>query len=366
MKDYVANTWKKGDIISSSRLNAIENGIDENNAQITANQDAVTALDEKVTQVKNNLNDITTNTASALATANATIAELSAKLASATRKIEALVNNTLEKNTVSDATTANISASDKDLILTSSVTISPEGKKLAISAKSLESSLTVENTHITATVDTDVVLNKFTLQGTLEKKVSNAGISINNSGAVTISDSKFTQSGYNAVEIGLANTALPTSVLIENTEFGECSNNAVSVFAMAENGVITIKNCKFPKTSNVVRLSNRTNTHFTLNLINCEIGEIDKSESWRGLFCLEDYTSTSNDAAFEANQFGKVTINVENCTLGGKPIAASAPELMFNSKDVEHQLAIVCYDKGNPQLIAYEGNEDHFPVLNIK
>ena len=104
-------------------------------------------------------------------------------------------------------------------------------------------------------------------------------------GYVAVRDCKLTpESAYNGVDVGLT-YGLAKSVTIDNVDFdGHFVNNAISVYAMANNGVITISNCHFADVSNVLRLSNRTNCKYTVNLINCTF------DKWTtGEYCWNDF-----------------------------------------------------------------------------
>ena len=72
--------------------------------------------------------------------------------------------------------------------------------------------------------------------------------------------------GYNPLEINLKNV-VSKNVTVKNCKLANFSNNAMSVFGMAEGGVLNIENCTFDlaKTSEAVRISNKTNTKFTIN-----------------------------------------------------------------------------------------------------
>lgn len=76
--------------------------------------------------------------------------------------------------------------------------------------------------------------------------------------------------GYNPLEINLKNV-VSKNVTVKNCKFANFSNNAISVFGMAEGGVLNIENNTFTlgKTSEAVRISNKTNTKFTINVKDC-------------------------------------------------------------------------------------------------
>lgn len=218
-------------------------------------------------------------------------------------------------------------AEGNQLIVSGDLNGAVNNNKMTMKADSIVVNLAeVENMHADVVATGDVVLNDMVVDGTLPTSVSNAGISINNSGNVVIDGGSFNQNGYNAIEIGLAGTAAPKNVTIQNLNVtGEMSNNAILVFATQDDAVINIKDCYFNKVSNVLRLSNRTNaTGVTVNIENVEVGQWDSDPGWAGFIILEDYLAYNKqpgDVA-NANVFGdgKITINIKNLVYKGEKI----------------------------------------------
>lgn len=223
------------------------------------------------------------------------------------------------------------------------------------------SNVEVQNSYINATASEDISLKNYNTSGTVAKAKSNATISLHADGFITVRDCDIASTGYNAIEAGLQ-TGLAKSIIIDNVDFaGDFSNNAISIFGMAEGGVITISNCHFHKVSNAIRISNRTNTHFTINLINCKIDEWEATPEYSGAIIFQDYTSKTAQEAQEANQFGKLTLNIQNLT---KPDGA-----VLNTEDIpsicgtgdKNQVLYVYVDKEG--LIPYG---DRYPAITIK
>lgn len=192
-----------------------------------------------------------------------------------------------------------------------------------VTAKSISlTNANVESGRFNLKADDDISIKNLNTSGNLAKVVSNAGVSINTDGYVTINDSNYSQIGYNGIEIGLSNTA-PKSVLIDNIDFtANMSNNAILVLATQDNAVITISNCHFASVSDMLRISNRTNaTGVVINIINCVIDKTDDNPQW-GLILCEDYLKGTHDEVVERNLFSpdKITINIINTYMNGKKI----------------------------------------------
>ena len=120
----------------------------------------------------------------------------------------------------------------------------------------------------------------------------------------------------------------------------EIINNGINIFGIAENGVVTISNCRFEDLSNVVRVSNRLNMPWTLNIINCVCEKWEANLDYTGMILLQDYTSGSVEAANENDQFSKLTINIQNCT---KPDGTKILPV--------EDLSTICGSRDNNQII---------------
>ena len=192
---------------------------------------------------------------------------------------------------------------------------------LTITAKNaLIHDLSITDNVTRVTAQEAVSFDAFVSSGTQDRSTQgNANVQVNNKGIVSITNSKFINQGYNLLEIGLASTSAPTEIMISDCEFGDTSNNAVLVFNTADNAVITIKDCKFGHISNAIRLSNRDNVRLTLNVINCDIADVDSDPDWRSVIICQDYTAKTEDDAVNSNRFSpdKIKINFVNCTLRG-------------------------------------------------
>ena len=282
--------------------------------------------------------------------------------------LETQVDN-LKKTNISivNEITENISEADKDLVISSTT---PVTKTTSITGKSVDfKNLNVDSSNMKITANGgDVVLNNVKTSGELKKATANAAFAINTNEYVRITQADIGQKGYNCIEIGLSNTE-PKNVIIDGIDFkGDLSNNAILVFAHADNAVITISNCHVKKCSNFLRLSNRTNHKLTVNIVNCQIDAWDTDPTWAGFLCMQDYTSGSNDAALEAKLFAsdKITINLTNVI--GPNGKITQPEDMgaaFGSLNADTQLGYVIY---GPDLttLPYTGNESMYPTFTFK
>ena len=165
--------------------------------------------------------------------------------------------------------------------------------------------------------------------------------------------------GYNPIEINLRNV-VSKNVTVKNCKFAKFSNNAISVFGMAEGGVLNIENNTFTlgKTSEAVRISNKTNTKFTINVKDCSYTyPTDAAGQWVGFFLFQDYTSKTLANANAAMQFKNLTVNVDNVTFEG----AKVTELNLFS-GARNQFACMCY--GDDNVVVTDAT--HFPTFNFK
>jgi hypothetical protein len=208
----------------------------------------------------------------------------------------------------------------------------------------------------------DITIKDTTITGNIYKANSNAILKLHADGYVSVRNCTITpETAYNGIEVGLT-SGLAKSVIIDNCEFdGSLSNNGINIFGMDEGGVVTISNCHFHKVSNLLRLSNRTNTHWTVNLINCTCDEWETDE-YAGMILMQDYTSGSKEAANQNNQFAKLTINIQNCT---KPDGTKIVPV--------EDLSTICSCKNNNQILYIwdswrnftEYSAEYFPTINI-
>lgn len=226
-----------------------------------------------------------------------------------------------------------------------------------ITAKSIQTTPELVSSRLKAVATEDISVKSFNTSGNLPKATANAGMSLDTDGYVTITGNNiWNQTGYNAVEVGLSSA--PKSILIDGINFtSKMNNNAISIFDWQENAVITISNCTFDDVSNPLRISNRSNKPCTINIVNCTVKSWVSGE-YAGFICMQDYTSGSAQAAQEANQFGKITINFTNV------VGPDGVRIVGNSEDLYNNHQIYLYTDWEG-LIEY-GDGSRFPTITAK
>lgn len=220
---------------------------------------------------------------------------------------------------------------------------------------------TVDASQLIAKAEEGVTLRNVKLAGSFT--TSNARVIVETAGDVVVDGLDYTGAtdGYNPLEINL-NNVVSKNVTVKNCKFAKLfTNNAISVFGMAEGGVLNIEKNIFDlsKKSDAVRISNKTNTKFTINVKDCSYTYPDDAAGqWVGFFIFEDYTSKTEAEANTAMQFKNLTVNVDNVTFGG----AKVTELNLFS-GARNQFACMCYDN-LPGLVVTDTT--HFPTFNFK
>ena len=222
---------------------------------------------------------------------------------------------------------------------------------------------TVDASQLIAKAEEGVTLRNVKLAGSFPKASSNARVIVETAGDVVVDGLDYTGAtdGYNPIEINLRNV-VSKNVTVKNCKFAKFSNNAMSVFGMAEGGVLNFENNTFDlgKTSEAVRISNKANTKFTINVKDCSYTyPTDAAGQWVGFFLFEDHTSKTAEEANAAMQFKNLTVNVDNVTFEG----AKVTELnLFTG--ARNQFACMCYDKLPGSSVVTDAT--HFPTFNFK
>lgn len=231
------------------------------------------------------------------------------------------------------------------------------------------SNSTIDSVTLAATAtDGNVSINGLNTNGNLAKSVSNAAIKVNTNDEVTIADCYIGQTGYNCIEIGLGSTT-PSKITIKDCEFDSAlSNNAISIFAVADDCVINIENCHFSSVSNVIRFSNKTNaSNITINIKNCIWDNLEPNENNRSVLLLQDYSSANADAVYSNNLFSadKLIINFLGCTgTDGELISLADDEdatERFGTGD--GKLVYLYADKIGK--ISYQDHPELYPIINV-
>ena len=221
---------------------------------------------------------------------------------------------------------------------------------------------TVDASQLSAKADEGVTLRNVKLTGSFPKATSNARVIVETAGDVVVDGLDYTGAadGYNPLEINLKNV-VSKNVTVKNCKFANFSNNAMTVFGMAEGGVLNIEKNIFDlsKKSDAVRISNKTNTKFTINVKDCSYTyPTDAAGQWVGFFLFQDYTSKTLANANAAMQFKNLKVNVDNVTFEG----AKVTELNLFS-GARNQFACMCYDKLPGSVVT---DATHFPTFNFK
>ena len=206
----------------------------------------------------------------------------------------------------------------------------------------------------------DIMVKETTMTGSVRRTTSPYIVGVNADGYITVKDCTLNpESAYNGVSV-CDDMTLAKSVTIDNVDFaGHLINHGISIYGMADNGVVTISNCHFHDLSNVLRLSNRDNVAYTVNIINCTCDKWATGE-YAGMILLQDDTSGSASAADTNNIFKDVTINIQNVV---KP---------DGTKIVPTDLATICGTQDDNQIIymwdEYRGHTAYgskYPTINI-
>lgn len=386
---YEKTNFVPGSELTSGIMNKMEEGIAQNDAAVAAANEALAANAaadaETAAKVEENANAIAANTAAdekvkkEVLAALTSIAKLNAELDVLKASVavnESLVNEVAVLSAVVNAKRSNILStdisaeastsveSDKDVVINSSTTVTTP---VVIKAKNVDvQGLTVESVTSKITAGGIVNLTDINSTGTIDRQTQgNAAFSVNTTGdTVRISNCKFGQTGYNALEIGLsAETANVKNIVIENCEFADASNNSILIFRTAANAVVTIKKCTFGNVSNAIRISNANNQSVTVNVIDCAIASVDKNLDYTGIVLCQDYTSKTVEEAEANNLFApeKVKFNFVNVTVGGKKVVAGNPEEQFGSKTAEQILYV--YRDAAKSLVGYDATK--FPAVSF-
>ena len=343
LSDGLAGKQDKGDYATNEVVQAEFESYDktikayvEQQATSKADQVEVDSLDSRVNVVESISGNIYT---------------MQSQIAQLMDQVQQLKTPTVESVEIS-AEQPSVDQPDQDVSFNATV----NGTVGTITAKSIQSTnASIQSGRLAATATNDVSIKNLSTSGDLAKSTANAGLSVNTNEYVTITGADWQQTGYNGIEVGLSSA--PKSVLIDSVDFKSAmSNNAISIFSWQENAVITISNCHFANVSNPLRLSNRDNKPCTVNIVNCTCDQWVAGE-YAGFICMQDYTSSSAQAAQEANQFGKLTINFVNCSGPDGRIVGNAQQLAEN-----HIIYVYTDQEG---LIAF-GDGSRYPTVTAQ
>lgn len=219
-----------------------------------------------------------------------------------------------------------------------------------------------------------VIISNLTTESTLDaaamkEKYGNDQIRIHcDGGTVKITDCHFNSNGYNMIISGYSDGLAPvTQMDIVNCEFtGELTNNAISIFNLAENMVINIKNCHFANVSNALRISNENYAqNVTINIENCTV-DAWATNRYAGFLCMQDYTSASMKESFEKLAFGpSMKINFKNLVYNGEKLTGNLDDLISHFSTKKTQLAYMYVSNGLAHDVTYINNKKYFPTFSL-
>lgn len=228
----------------------------------------------------------------------------------------------------------------------------------------LGNNITLHDTNVNATfmnltAANDITIKNTNVDGLVPFSITDALFAIHSDGYIAIRDCELNpETCYNGIDIG-KNIGLAKSITIDNVQFnGQFTNCAISVFGIAENGVITISNCHFHDIGNLLKICNRTDVAFTVNIINCTIDSL-RNDEYTGLIACEDITSETAEEANTNNIFSKVTINLQNITLPNGKLQPVDLSTICGTQD-ENQVIYVWDELRN--FVVYG---DQYPKINI-
>ena len=314
--------------------------------------------DKEVANVKTEVGDLSTEVDNTLATQSGSIQSLSLQMTELQSRITELKSLDPEVVVLYDGGDSEFSNKEKDFTLSGAITTPTTIAGNNVELK--EATMTAATVAMLAAQD--ITIKGLTVTGEVPKTVSNRLIAARADGYINIRDCEInTTKAYNGIEVGLDSTA-PKAVTIDNIDFsGHLTNNAINVFGMAENGVLTISNCHFADVSNVVRISNRLDTHWTINIINCTCDNWDTRDEWRGMMIFQDNYSSTAEEANKKNTFKKLTVNIQNFTKpdGNKLVATDLAKICTTLD--ENQIFIL-WDEVRG-YVAYDA--DKYPIINI-
>lgn len=301
----------------------------------TAKAEIQEALDEKASQQE--FEDLQSTVDDSLAHQDGNIQTLLLQMQELASKIEDLKSLDYEVVSFYDGGETQYNNPIKDFQLSGHITSPAVITSNSVTLKEA----TMTGTYMDLYADQDVTIKQSSFSGSVPKATSNAIMRLRANGYITVRDYNFEiEKAYNGIECNLTEAAAK-SIIIDGVDFnGPLSNNGVNVFGMADGGVLTIANCHFKKVSNMIRISNRLNTTWTINLINCVCDEWETNSDYTGAILLQDYISKSAAEVETRNEFSKLTINIQNLT---KPDGTKLTPT--------DNLSTICGSKDNNQIL---------------
>ena len=310
---------------------------------------------------KSELNSVKQTAVSASGSAESALTRLTAL----EERVSQLSKPSIEPVTIETTEPTTLSDTTKDYVISGNVaaTLSATGKSVDLKGVTVTNDARVK---VSAAEETRMI--DTTITGEFKKSSGNTVVSVSNSETITFRNMNIDATLYNCIEIGLSGDKLAKNILFENCNFrGNFTNNAVSIFGTQAGAIVNFNNCYFEHVSNVLRLSNRTNTSMTVNFTNCSCDHWDTTPQWTGMIICQDYTSPL-DKVEENNLFApeKIVINIYNFRMPNgemmQPIAEEDMPLACGSQITGKQLFYVYTDK-NDTVHPYV--KSRYPTFNI-
>lgn len=310
---------------------------------------------------KSELNSVKQTAVSASGSAESALTRLTAL----EERVSQLSKTSIEPVTIETTEPTTLSDTTKDYVISGNVaaTLSATGKSVDLKGVTVTNDARVK---VSAAEETRMI--DTTITGEFKKSSGNTVVAVSNSETITFRNMNIDATLYNCIEIGLSGDKLAKNILFENCNFrGNFTNNAVSIFGTQAGAIVNFNNCYFEHVSNVLRLSNRTNTSMTVNFTNCSCDHWDTTPQWTGMIICQDYTSPL-DKIEENNLFApeKIVINIYNFRMPNgemmQPIAEEDMALACGSQITGKQLFYVYTDK-NDTVHPYV--KSRYPTFNI-
>ena len=310
---------------------------------------------------KSELNSVKQTAISASGSAESALTRLTAL----EERVSQLSKTSIEPVTIETTEPTTLSDTTKDYVISGNVaaTLSATGKSVDLKGVTVTNDARVK---VSAAEETRMI--DTTITGEFKKSSGNTVVAISNSETITFRNMNIDATLYNCIEIGLSGDKLAKNILFENCNFrGNFTNNAVSIFGTQAGAIVNFNNCYFEHVSNVLRLSNRTNTSMTVNFTNCSCDHWDTTPQWTGMIICQDYTSPL-DKVEENNLFApeKIVINIYNFRMPNgemmQPIAEEDMPLACGSQITGKQLFYVYTDKDDT---VHPYVKSRYPTFNI-
>ena len=310
---------------------------------------------------KSELNSVKQTAVSASGSAESALTRLTAL----EERVSQLSKTSIEPVTIETTEPTTLSDTTKDYVISGNVaaTLSATGKSVDLKGATVTNDARVK---VSAAEETRMI--DTTITGEFKKSSGNTVVAVSDSETITFRNMNIDATLYNCIEIGLAGDKLAKNILFENCNFrGNFTNNAVSIFGTQAGAIVNFNNCYFEHVSNVLRLSNRTNTSMTVNFTNCSCDHWETVPKWAGMIICQDYTSPL-DKIEENNLFApeKIVINIYNFRMPNgemmQPIAEEDMPLACGSQIADKQLFYVYTDKDD-KIHPYVKSQ--YPTFNI-